>query len=78
MEDEKTRHVHVWAPTNIAVIKYWGKRDVKLNLPANESISMTLHLQSLRTETRIQVNEEDRDLVILNQEYGQCCVWTQV
>ena len=26
------------APVNIAVVKYWGKRDVGLNLPCNGSI----------------------------------------
>jgi diphosphomevalonate decarboxylase len=26
------------APVNIAVVKYWGKRDVALNLPCNGSI----------------------------------------
>ncbi|RMZ85839.1 hypothetical protein DV737_g408, partial [Chaetothyriales sp. CBS 132003] len=30
------------APVNIAVIKYWGKRDTKLNLPTNSSLSVTL------------------------------------
>lgn len=34
--------VEVTAPTNIAIIKYWGKRCRKLNLPLNSSLSATL------------------------------------
>jgi diphosphomevalonate decarboxylase len=30
------------APANIAIVKYMGKADAKLNLPANSSLSMTL------------------------------------
>lgn len=30
------------APINIALVKYWGKRDARLNLPLNGSISVTL------------------------------------
>ncbi|KAJ3329446.1 diphosphomevalonate decarboxylase [Gonapodya sp. JEL0774] len=43
--------VTVCAPVNIAVIKYWGKRDVPLNLPTNSSLSVTLHLGNLRSTT---------------------------
>ncbi|KIW05370.1 diphosphomevalonate decarboxylase [Verruconis gallopava] len=39
------------APVNIAVIKYWGKRDAKLNLPTNSSLSVTLSQDDLRTHT---------------------------
>ncbi|KAL3485946.1 GHMP kinase [Aspergillus germanicus] len=39
------------APVNIAVIKYWGKRDATLNLPTNSSLSVTLSQKSLRTLT---------------------------
>ncbi|KAG9246548.1 GHMP kinase [Calycina marina] len=39
------------APVNIAVVKYWGKRDPKLNLPTNSSISVTLSQADLRTHT---------------------------
>jgi hypothetical protein len=34
------------APVNIAVIKYWGKRDVALNLPCNSSLSYVLFSSS--------------------------------
>jgi diphosphomevalonate decarboxylase len=30
------------ANVNVALVKYWGKRDARLNLPANGSISITL------------------------------------
>jgi diphosphomevalonate decarboxylase len=42
----------VEANTNIALVKYWGKRDEKLNLPAVGSISLTLAGLSTRTEVR--------------------------
>lgn len=39
------------APVNIATLKYWGKRDAKLNLPTNSSISVTLSQDDLRATT---------------------------
>jgi diphosphomevalonate decarboxylase len=39
------------AHSNIALIKYWGKRDAALNIPAVGSISVTL--DALSTETRV-------------------------
>ncbi len=38
------------ARTNIALVKYWGKRDEALNLPAVGSISLTLDGLATRTE----------------------------
>jgi diphosphomevalonate decarboxylase len=40
------------AQPNIALIKYWGKRDAALNLPASGSLSLTL--ASLWTRTRVE------------------------
>ncbi|KAH9257066.1 diphosphomevalonate decarboxylase [Batrachochytrium salamandrivorans] len=39
------------SPTNLALIKYWGKRDTQLNLPINSSISVTLDSRELHTIT---------------------------
>jgi diphosphomevalonate decarboxylase len=39
------------AHSNIALIKYWGKRDAALNIPAVGSISITL--DALTTDTRV-------------------------
>ncbi|KAK0240731.1 GHMP kinase [Armillaria nabsnona] len=39
------------APVNIACIKYWGKRDTKLILPTNSSLSVTLDQDHLRSTT---------------------------
>ena len=43
--------VTVSAPTNIACIKYWGKADVTLNTPTNDSVSVTLDQSDLRAVT---------------------------
>jgi diphosphomevalonate decarboxylase len=40
------------ANTNIALVKYWGKRDARLNLPAVGSLSLTLDGLATRTEVR--------------------------
>ncbi|CEP61092.1 diphosphomevalonate decarboxylase MVD1 LALA0_S02e06546g [Lachancea lanzarotensis] len=45
------------APVNIATLKYWGKRDKKLNLPTNSSISVTLAQDDLRTLTSVATSE---------------------
>lgn len=47
----------VKAPVNIAVIKYWGKRNTQLNLPLNASLSVTLSVSQLFTWTSVACSE---------------------
>ncbi|KAF2441466.1 diphosphomevalonate decarboxylase [Karstenula rhodostoma CBS 690.94] len=56
------------APVNIAVIKYWGKRDPKLNLPTNSSLSVTLSQADLRTHTTASCSASypKEDTLLLN------------
>ncbi len=44
--------VRVQAPSNIALVKYMGKQDASLNIPANPSISMTLDALCTFTELK--------------------------
>ncbi|KAJ8428186.1 hypothetical protein Cgig2_033124 [Carnegiea gigantea] len=61
------RLVTAQTPTNIAVIKYWGKRDETLILPVNDSISVTLDPNHLCTTTTVAVSPAfDRDRMWLN------------
>ncbi len=53
-----------WAPINIALCKYWGKRDQELNLPTASSLSVTL---SKGTRTTISCCS-DEDLIFLNDK----------
>ncbi|MFM2161119.1 MAG: hypothetical protein RLZZ383_631 [Pseudomonadota bacterium] len=48
------------AHPNIALVKYWGKRDLVRNLPAVSSLSLTL--DGFRTETRVE-RDAERDVV---------------
>jgi diphosphomevalonate decarboxylase len=50
--------VRVQAPSNIAVIKYMGKTDASVNLPANPSLSLTL--DSLCTMTELELTPSSR------------------
>ncbi len=47
------------ANSNIALVKYWGKRDERLILPQNSSISMTL--DKLHTTTTVEFSDKYRD-----------------
>ena len=52
-----------FAPSNIALCKYWGKRNLELNLPLTSSLSISLG--KLGSRCRLSLCEE-RDRVILN------------
>jgi diphosphomevalonate decarboxylase len=54
------------AGTNIALVKYWGKRDAALNLPATGSLSLTLHELDTRTTVRFGRDLGPDDRVRLN------------
>jgi len=48
-------------PSNIALIKYWGKRDAARQWPENDSLSMTL--DAARTHTSAQFSGRGLDLI---------------
>ncbi len=57
----------VIANSNIAFIKYWGKKDVEQNIPMNQSISMTL--DGISTKTTVEFSERFlHDVFILNNQ----------
>lgn len=51
------------APSNIAFIKYWGKKDDKLRLPSNGSVSV--NLSNLLTTTTVEFSQKLKEDVIL-------------
>lgn len=58
--------VTAFAPTNIALCKYWGKRDAELNLPITSSLSISLGDKGAKTILR--VIDQPQDQVTLNNE----------
>lgn len=55
-----------FAPTNIALCKYWGKRDNELNLPNTSSLSIALPDKGALTTLSLRDHAEDQ--IILNGE----------
>lgn len=59
--------VTIVAPVNIAVIKYWGKKNENLILPLNDSVSLTLCTEVMCAKTSVCANSQfDRDRMWLN------------
>jgi len=57
--------VSAFSATNIALCKYWGKRDSELNLPMTSSLSISLGDKGATTELSIN---QTKDKVIVNNE----------
>ncbi len=53
MELQNGDHGYASSPSNIALIKYWGKEDKLLQIPLNNSLSLTLG--GFRTHTQVRV-----------------------
>lgn len=55
------------ANANIALVKYWGKKNKELNIPQNDSISVTL--DKLNTTTTVEFHSRYKeDIFILNEK----------
>ena len=63
-QSEHGQQAEAFAPSNIALCKYWGKRETELNLPINGSLSISLG--DLGSKTTL--SEADVDQVWLNGE----------
>ncbi len=56
------------APTDIAFVKYWGRKDEILRLPTNASIAMVL--DSNLTTTTVEFDEKyEEDFIMINKEH---------
>lgn len=55
-----------FASSNIALCKYWGKRDVELNLPVTSSLSISM--SHLGAACKISLAESSRDQIFLNEQ----------
>lgn len=55
-----------FAPSNIALCKYWGKRDVELNLPTTSSLSISLGNFGAKTKLSILEGHSKADAVWVN------------
>lgn len=53
-----------YAPSNIALCKYWGKRDQELNLPVTSSLSISLANKGSFTE--LSLTQNPNDVVFVN------------
>jgi diphosphomevalonate decarboxylase len=75
-KDPITESATCFAPVNIALIKYWGKRNTELNLPVTNSLSIALPNKGTTTTLRVNDLIHDRyylngDLVASDNEFSK-------
>lgn len=58
------KFAEAFAPANIALCKYWGKRNLELNLPYQSSLSISLGNKGAHTS--ISISDEKRDRIYVN------------
>jgi diphosphomevalonate decarboxylase len=56
------------APANIALIKYWGKKDEALRIPENDSLAMTLDKAYTVTTVEFRKNFKKDEIIIDKEE----------
>lgn len=65
-----------FAPTNIALCKYWGKRNAEINLPITNSLSVALPTHG--SQITITPRDLHADVIVLNQvEVDQASTFAQ-
>ena len=62
-----------FAPVNIALCKYWGKRDEQLHLPVTDSLSVGLGKKG--AQTRVRFANARQDEIFLNQQSYRSRQW---
>ena len=69
-EKQNNKPVHTivkaFAPTNVALCKYWGKRNRELNLPVTSSLSISLGKKGATVE--LKISDTGGDVITLNHE----------
>ena len=60
--------ITVRAPTNIALIKYWGKKDAVQNLPLNSSLSLSVNISQFYSQTTVSFSTDNSTSMILNNK----------
>lgn len=60
--------ITVRAPTNIALIKYWGKKDPVQNIPLNSSLSLSVNISQFYSQTTVSFSSDNSTSMILNNK----------
>ncbi|MEA3354943.1 MAG: diphosphomevalonate decarboxylase [Patescibacteria group bacterium] len=58
----------VFAPVNLALIKYWGKKNTELRIPANSNLSICLNKLGTRTEVEFKKELKNDEVIIDDKE----------
>ena len=67
-QEKKEYYVKCISPINIALVKYWGKIHEEYIIPANSSISLTIDMEHIKSETVVSLvpSQEPEIEIFLN------------